>query len=244
MVAQSLSNQDLRIEVITDASDFVQAYECILNAFGHQINDGIWTTMSPGWNTPEGKAKNTEDLRRRWEATKDAGNTIFVKASLPDLESQGARRIVGVAIWVHASAVPGEGEAPAETDVAAVYPDDEREQRYLSQLLASLHKNRLELIKEKAKPESKQKSVMVLDLCVTDPAFQRRGVAKNLVKWGLDEAKRRGDIEASTEASIMGRHVYKQLGFHGVEEIIFEVDEEFQERSMPSNLFMRTRPNE
>jgi GNAT superfamily N-acetyltransferase len=244
MATQSVLNEDLRIEVITDASDFGPAYECVLNAFGHQINDGIWGAMNPGWDTPEGKAKNTADFRDRWQATKDAGNTIFLKASLPDPDAQGARRIAGVAIWVNASAVPGEGEAPGDMDVATVYPGDEREQRYLGQLVGSLHKKRHEVIEQKARPDSKQKSVMVLDMCVTDPAFQRRGIARNLVQWGLDEAKRRGDLEAMTEASIMGRHVYRQLGFREVEEIIYEVDEEFKNRPMPSNIFMRTGPSE
>jgi hypothetical protein len=58
---------------------------------------------------------------------------------------------------------------------------------------------------------------------------------------GLEEAQRLGDIEAITEASRMGRSVYKRLGFHEVAEIEYEVDEEFNDQSMPSNVFLRTR---
>lgn len=244
MVTQSDSTDDLRVQVITDASDFEPAYECVLNAFGHQVADGIWTAMNPGWDTPEGKAIHTAQFRNRWQSTKDAGNTIFLKATLPDPEASGSRRLVGLAIWVNASAVPGEGEVPGKTDFSALYPGDEREQRYLAQLLGSLHKKRFEVLQQKAKPESKQKSIMVLDLCVTEPSFQKRGIAKKLVQWGLDEAQRRGGLEATTEASAMGRHVYKKLGFQGVEDIVYEVDEEFKGRPMPPNLFMRTGPIE
>lgn len=242
MAKQTAPAGDSRVEVINDASDFEPAYECILKCFGHQINDGIWTAMNPGWTTPQGKARNTEDFRQRWQNTKAGGNTSFLKASVPDPDKPGAERIVGVAIWVNASAVPGEGELHEEMNYNELYPGNEKEQRFLKQLLASLHKHRLQLLEEKAKPESEQKSMMVLDLCVTDPDFQRRGIASKLVQWGLDEAKRRGDLEATTEASVMGRHVYKKMGFNSMGEIAFEVDDEFKGRPVPSNLFMRTKP--
>lgn len=233
---------DVQIEVITDPNDFGQAYDCVANAFGHQAKDGLWILMNPDWDTPEGKAKNTQELVKRWEATKEGGNTIFLKATVPEPGSEVSRRIAGVAIWVNASIVPGEGQIPEAPDLSALYPGDERQQRYLAQALASLHKKRLETLVEKAKSDSKQKSMFVLDMCVTDPAFQRRGIAKRLVQWGLDEAKRRDDLELTTEGSTMGRHVYKQLGFQEVEDVVYEVDEEFRDRSMPPNVFMRTRP--
>ena len=77
------------------------------------------------------------------------------------------------------------------------------------------------------------------------PAFQRRGIAGKLTKWGLKEAERRGGLEAVLEAvleaSAMGRPVYERLGFK-VEgtEIPYNVDEEFAGRDMPASVFMRT----
>lgn len=101
---------------------------------------------------------------------------------------------------------------------------------------------RRQVLQEKAEPRSAQKSVMILDLCAMDPEFQRRGIASKLVEWGLEEARRLGDVEAITEASRMGRSVYKRLGFQEIGEIRYEVDAEFRDRSLPSNVFLRTKP--
>ncbi|CAI4211277.1 unnamed protein product [Parascedosporium putredinis] len=74
-----------------------------------------------------------------------------------------------------------------------------------------------------------------------NPAEQTPGIASKLVQWGLDEAKRRGGLEAITEASSMGRHVYNRLGFQQEgPEIEYIVDEQFKDRQRPSNIFMRT----
>lgn len=243
MATHNSKRDEVQIQVITEGADFEQVYDCVANAFGKQVQDGIWILMNPGWDTAEGRAKNTEELRKRWHATKDSGNTIFLKATVPDPEDQNSRRIAGIAIWVNASIVPGHGQIPESPDLEALYPGNEKEQRYLTQAVASLHRKRLETLAEKAKPDSKQKSMFVLDLCVTDPAFQRRGIAKKLVQWGVDEAKVRGDLELTTEGSAMGRHVYKLFGFQEVDDIKYEVDKEFKGRSMPANVFMRTRPS-
>ncbi|KAL2844909.1 hypothetical protein BJX68DRAFT_269443 [Aspergillus pseudodeflectus] len=104
-----------------------------------------------------------------------------------------------------------------------------------------MRRQRRRVLQEKTLPNSEQKSVMILDLCALDSDFQRRGIAAKLVPWGLEGAQRLGDIEAITEASRMGRSVYKLLGFKEVVAIEYEVDEEFNDRSMPSNFFLRTR---
>ncbi|KAJ7221868.1 hypothetical protein B0H12DRAFT_302297 [Mycena haematopus] len=238
-MAPSISD-DLRIELITDAGDFEPAFICLRNAFGHQTHDGLWTATNPGWDTPEGVVRGARKLADRWTASRDQGDVHFIKATLAG--PGGERIIIGMAIWVHASLVPGHGEGIRSIDFTHLYPDNEPEQRYLRQLLDSLRKQRYEVLKEKARPESPQKSVMVLDLLAVDPAFQRRGAAKQLTQWGLDEAQRRGGIEATLEASKMGRLVYKQLGFREVGDIEYKVDEEFKEREKPSNVFMRTGP--
>lgn len=234
----------LRVELITNAEDFEPAFDSILNAFGHQTSDAIWIAMHPNWDTPQGKSQGAARMADRWRTSRDAGNTLFLKATLPDPGDGGKDRIVGLAIWVQASLVPGRGDAPGPVDFAALYPDSERERRFLRQVLGSMQARRLETLREKARPGSALKSAMVLDLCGVDPAFQGRGVAKKLVQWGLDEARRRGGLEAITEASVMGRRVYTRLGFREVEEIEYQVDEEFKDRILPSNVFLRTGPPE
>ncbi|KAL4750087.1 hypothetical protein BDW72DRAFT_213622 [Aspergillus terricola var. indicus] len=231
----------IKVSPITSPTHFTPFFNISASAFGSQVHDGVWIAMNPGWDTPEGKESAISRLVERWSSiTTDRNgnpNTVFLKATVTD--ANGKEVIAGVAIWVQASMVPGYGDIPVDIDAEAIYPGNPVEQRYVRQLDQSLHKRRVEVVKEIA--SSSSPAVMVLDLCVVDPAFQRQGVASKLVQWGLDEAKRRGELEAVLEASSMGRHVYRQLGFwQDGEECKYDVDEEFQDREQPSNIFMRT----
>jgi GNAT superfamily N-acetyltransferase len=229
------------IALITDAQDFSRVFEVCAKAFGEQTADGIWTVASPGWDTAQGKVDGAARMAARWQKTRASGNTHFVKASVPSSDS-AAPLIVGIAIWLVASEFPDHGDALEPLDFTDLYPKDKKNARFLQQILGSMQRYRRQVVKDAARPESEKNSVMILDLCALDPVYQRRGIAGKLVQWGLDEAKRRGGIEAITEASVMGRSVYKRLGFQEVEEIEYEVDDEFRNRSQPSNVFLRTKP--
>ncbi|KAI0600109.1 hypothetical protein F4775DRAFT_548050 [Biscogniauxia sp. FL1348] len=229
----------LKVSVIDRAEDIVEAFECVRAAFGRQARDAIWTGLNPGWDTAAGAARGAARLVERWRGSAD---TVFLKATLPRADAEQGVVIAGFAIWVQASFVEGRGDEP-ELDLEALYPDDAAERRYLAQVYRSLVRRRGEVVREKAGggEEEGLPAVMVLDLCATHPAFQRRGVASALVRWGLAEARRRGIREAVTEASSMGRLVYERLGFRREgPDIVYEVDEEFLPRERPSNVFMRT----
>lgn len=248
----------LQISVIQDAADFTGAYDACARAFGDQIHDAVWIALSPGWDTPEGRAAGAARMAKRWRATttdRDGRpNTVFLKATLPDPDPDpspdqpagAGRRVVGTAIWAQLSTVPGLGEAPSAElgtpeGLAEMYGGDERATRLGRQVWASLVARRLAAVRAKEAEGADPPAVFVLDLCAVDPRFQRRGVALELVRWGLGEAARRGGLEATTEASVMGRHVYRKLGFNPVAEIEYEVDEELLDgKVLPSNLFMRT----
>ncbi|KAF7547473.1 hypothetical protein G7046_g8988 [Stylonectria norvegica] len=245
---QDQASAGLVVEPIDNAQDVSKGCEIVRNTFGRQTHDGVWIAFNPGWDTPEGAVAGDSRNVERWSSTtrdrNGNANTVYLKATLPDPQQEGERVVVGLAIWVQLSMVGGYGDVPAEDlskvmDLEARYPGNEAEQRYICQLDRSLHGPRIKAIKEKA--TSSLPAAMVLDLCVVDPNFQRRGIAKQLVQWGLDEAQRRGGLEALTEASSMGRHVYLQLGFHqDGPEIEYAVDDEFAARDLPSNIFMRT----
>lgn len=245
-----VGNSDVLVELVEQPQDIEQGFECICATFGHQTHDGAWIANNPGWDTVDGKARGAARMVDRWRnATKNKNgelNTIFLKATVPNTQNNEQRIVVGLAIWLQASIVPGYGDAPPEdlgtaVDLEAIYPGNEKEQRYLRQLDYSLHRQRIELVKEKA--TELPPAVMALDLCVVDPNHQRKGIAKRLVEWGLEEAKRRGGLEAITEASTMGRTVYAKLGFHQEgPEIVYNTDAEFEDRDKPSNIFMRTCP--
>ncbi|RAL08491.1 uncharacterized protein BO97DRAFT_473000 [Aspergillus homomorphus CBS 101889] len=244
------SNQNaVRVEPITAAEDFDRFFEITALAFGHQVKDGVWCAMNPGWDTPEGQKSGSSRLAARWSSTTtdrySRPNAIFLKAVVPSQgATEGDEEIAGVAVWVQASQLEGHGDAPATDigstmDLEALFPGNPAEQRYLRQVDLSLRRRRIEFVREIATTSSP--AVMVLDLCAVDPAFQRRGVATKLVEWGLQEARQRGGIEAILEASSMGRHVYRKLGFEqDGGEFRYDVDDEFRDRERPSNVFMRT----
>jgi GNAT superfamily N-acetyltransferase len=235
-----MAASDVRIETITNPEDFTGAFKASANAFGHQTKDAVWIAFNPGWDTPEGAKAGAQRMVDRFSSiTKNRDgqpNTVFVKATLSDT-------IAGLAIWQQASVVDGFGDAPSDLNkggfLEKLYPGNEAEQRFLTQADASLFGRRREIIKEKA--SASPPAVFVMDLCAVDPQFQRRGIARKLVQWGLDEAERRGNLECITEASTMGRLVYLQQGFKQEGgETVYKVDEEFRDRDLPSNIVLRT----
>lgn len=240
-----------RIEVVENSSDIIDGFGCIARAFGDQAQDAIWKAANPSWDTPEGRHACALRLADRFNAaTRDEKgrlNTMFLKATVAQGEDTTTRKIDGMAIWLQASAVKGHGDKPVEDlskaiDLEALYPGDEASQQFLSDCDRSLHARRVEVVKEKA--ISSPPSVMVLDLCAVDPDFQGRGIARQLVQWGLDEAKSRGGLECITEASTMGRRVYLKMGFEQEgSEMEYDVAEQFADVTLPSNIFLRTRKN-
>lgn len=54
----------------------------------------------------------------------------------------------------------------------------------------------------------------ILDLGV-DPKYQRRGIARSLLQWGLERAEKEG-LPVHLSATPDGASLYKSLGFRGV----------------------------
>ncbi|KAI1143135.1 hypothetical protein F5Y05DRAFT_408589 [Hypoxylon sp. FL0543] len=198
-----LMDEGLRIELMDRPEDVEAAFGCAANAFGKQTHDTLWMAMNPGWDKPG--PERAERMVKMWrDISHDSdgnANTVLLKATLP---SQGQRVVVGMAIWLQLSMIEGRGIRPSDDlrssfDLEKHYPNNETEQRYLCQAFRSLVKRRVEVIREKE--TSQPSAVFHLGLCAVDPAYQRRGIASKLVQWGLDEAKRRGNLEATTEAT-------------------------------------------
>ncbi|KAG4435601.1 hypothetical protein IFR05_008910 [Cadophora sp. M221] len=248
-----MANPQVRIQPITDPEDFLRCFVIAGSAFGTQTADGIWTAFNPVLtrDTPEGKISGAARMQSRWASRSfnSAGNpnVVFLKATVPDPSGSGGSEgevIAGLAIWVQASTMEEHGDVPGtdlvkSLELDTLYPGDKSPQKFICQVMKSLTKQRREVMKEAATCDPP--AILALDLCAVDPAFQRRGIAAELVKWGLDEAKRRGGLEAVTEASKKGRGVYAKLGFEQEgDEIEYALDDEFKDRVMPSNIFMRT----
>ena len=246
MTTPSQQQQDtVRVEVVTDPEDFRQIHYCVSESFGRQARDALWLTLNPEWETPQKQQEGAAKLVKRWESTttnmEGQPNTVFLKATLPDPQDSTKRKIVGMAIWAQASFVKGYGDPPLEDFGETLGYLDPSDARFVNQAFRSMWRRRVELTREKA--ESDPPAIFALDMCGVDPNFQRRGIAAKLVQWGLDEAKRRGNLECATEASSMGRGAYVKLGFKPEgdgADIVYELDEEFKGRDIPPNLFLRT----
>ncbi|CAI6332461.1 unnamed protein product [Periconia digitata] len=235
-----------QISVVTSPSDFPAIFNCIGESFGRQAQDGVWLSLNPKFDTPEGQATGAAELTGRFNAIKQnkdgKPNTVFLKATVPDPSDPTKSRIAGMAIWQQCSFVDGYGDPPSDTLPPSAKDLPEQQQRYAKQMFASLWKRRIAYVKEKAEFKADPPAIFVLDMCCVDPEFQRRGIAQKLVRWGLEEAEKRGGLECTTEGSSMGRGAYKKLGFsdEGNGDIFYEVDDEFKDWSKPPNVFLRT----
>ncbi|KAF2851653.1 hypothetical protein T440DRAFT_498195 [Plenodomus tracheiphilus IPT5] len=246
----STPKDDVVISLVETEQDLVDANHCISEAFGTQTRDSVWMLMNPGWDTTEGRLKNAQSLIKQWKSTttnkNGEPNAVYLKATVPDPEKPGARKVAGMAIWKQLSYVEGYGEAFKGDMSEAIANLDEQIQRFATQIFRSLWKRRIEYVKEISSPEAGRNppAVFTLDLCAVDPAFQRRGIAAKLVEWGLAEAKRRGDLECTTEGSAMGRGVYRKLGFkdEGNGDVAWEVDDEFKDWEKPPNCGQLRQP--
>jgi aminocarboxymuconate-semialdehyde decarboxylase len=242
-----MATQDqIIVSPVETENDLIQANYCVSEAFGRQTKDAVWMLMNPGWDTEAGQKLNAQTLIKRWRSTttnKDGNpNTIFLKATLPHPSKDGERKVVGMAIWAQQSYVEGYGDPFVGDMKEALNILEGDDKRFADQMFRSLWKRRIAYIKHVSESDRKPPAIFVLDCCAVDPAFQRRGVAGKLVQWGLEEAQKRGNLECTTEGSAMGRAVYRKLGFkdEGVGDIVFEVEDEFQARDKPPNVFLRT----
>ncbi|RMZ70399.1 uracil-5-carboxylate decarboxylase [Pyrenophora seminiperda CCB06] len=194
-------HDEIIISPFETEKDVEQGYHCMSQAFGAQTQDGFWIMVNPGWDTPEGKAKHTQRLLKVWQSVttnKDGKpNTVFLKATLPDPDNQGERRVVGIAIWRQLSFVEGYGDPFSSGDISEHLGSfSESDRRFILQMSHSLWKRRIEYMREVQASGRNPPAIFTLDLCTVDPAYQRRGVAGKLVEAGLAEAKARATWSA------------------------------------------------
>lgn len=242
------AQDEIIVAPVETEQDIIQANHCVSEAFGRQAKDALWISMSPGWDTEEGRASNAQGMIKSWKnatINKDGKpNKIYLKATVPDPNKPGQHRVAGMAIWQQISEIEGYGDKFTGDMSEALSKLDDTKRRFADQMFKSLWKRRISYTKEIAqqKDRSSPPAIFTLDLCAVDPAYQRRGLAAKLVQWGLEEAKKRGNLECTTEGSAMGRGVYRKLGFNdeGEGDIVFEVDDEFKDWDMPPNVFLRT----
>ncbi|KAI1413464.1 hypothetical protein F5Y13DRAFT_161320 [Hypoxylon sp. FL1857] len=185
----------------------------------------------PDHDTPSGQAQGSKRLTK-WKQTSD--NSTFLKAVARGGPG-GEERIIGIAIWTHMTEAPP-AELEKVEDVEEVWPD-EADREYMARLWRDYVVPRSQAIND-----SRGKGIYVLELLAVHPDYQRLGAGTALVKWGTRAADEQG-LKAVVEGTPVARHLYEQCGLRAeIEEMRFDVGEEFAGRRKPKLIFLVREP--
>ncbi|KAF2239993.1 acyl-CoA N-acyltransferase [Viridothelium virens] len=213
--------------------DIPQCMEIISAAFQH--NAPFVDIYFPNHDTT-GRAQALERLHNWFTSDPDAQ---FLKA-----EKNG--RVLGFAVWTHtlSSKNPSPNDLKDAEDVDAVWgrlgEDGEKEKRFVEQVWYSYVQPRRAAVF--AAPEGK--GVMVLEVLAVHPESQRIGLGERLTRWGCEKADENG-LEAIVEATRAGKRCYERCGFRTeIDQMIFDVEDQFKSRRLPDISFMRRKRRE
>ncbi|KAL4780615.1 acyl-CoA N-acyltransferase [Aspergillus varians] len=135
--------------------------------------------------------------------------------------------IIGVAYWeVHGEdeVVDKSVEEEVSGGLALDIPErhDDSSIAYYT-MLASGKRDVLGIPGEGSRVEKLKKRVELSSL-VVHPDFQGKGIGKELMKWGLEEAERLG-LPLYLESTSAGRPLYEKIGFEPLKEATFDARE-------------------
>lgn len=143
----------------------------------------------PDPSSPENVANTVRNHEKAWSTNP---NAKYLKAVLPD------GKIIGMAKW-HLFLDPASTENPWDVDLpptanAALY----------HQFFGDLHAARVKWLGGKRH--------ILMGVLAVDPDYQKMGVGRELLRWGLDLADEE-QVETWIDASAAGHPLYKQLGW-------------------------------
>ncbi|KAI2636962.1 acyl-CoA N-acyltransferase [Hypomontagnella submonticulosa] len=223
-----VSQGKIDVTLLSD-EDIPTCFQVLSKSFGH--NAPFVDIYFPNHDTPSGQAQGSKRLTA-WKQSPDG--SIFLKAAKRSGDG-GQEQIVGLAIWTFMKEAPPAELEKAE-NVEEVWPDkDDRE--YMTRLWREYVIPRTQTINE-----SDGKGVYVLELLAVHPDYQRLGAGTALVQWGTKAADEQR-VKAVVEGTPAGRRCYEKCGFKPqIEEMRFDVGEEFKERKKPKLIFLTREP--
>ncbi|OTA88397.1 hypothetical protein M434DRAFT_399049 [Hypoxylon sp. CO27-5] len=204
-------------------------FQILSKSFGHDAP--FVDIYFPGHDTPSGQVQGSRRLMK-WKQT--SKNSTFLKAVIP-AGPGNQERVIGFAIWTYMKEAP-----PADLDkiedVKEVWPD-EGDREFMTRLWRDYVVPRTQVING-----SSGKGVYVLELLAVHPDYQRLGAGTALVTWGTTAADKQG-LNAVVEGTPIARHLYEQCGLRAeIEEMRFDVGEEFSGRRKPKLNFLTREP--
>ncbi|KAI0832203.1 hypothetical protein F5Y06DRAFT_290463 [Hypoxylon sp. FL0890] len=209
--------------------DIPTCFQIFSKSFGH---DAPFVDINfPGHDTPAGQAQGSRRFAK-WKQTSE--NSTFLKA-VTRAGPGDQERIIGLAIWTLMKEAPPADLDKVE-DVEEIWPD-EGDREFMTRLWREYV-----IPRSKAINDSCGKGVYVLELLVVHPDYQRLGAGTALVSWGTRAADEQA-LKAVVEGTPAGRRLYEQCGFlTEIDEMRFDVGEEFAGRRKPKLTFLTREP--
>lgn len=190
---------EFEIALITDPSDFLQVVTVQSAAFNSSPIDILLYPSGP--DPPSLSASHQA-------ATFTTDTTVrYMKAYIP---STG--RIIGIAKWNFYLSTPPKPEFNVTFD----FPKDSKaDVSFFRHYFGGLDAARNTEMVKRGKPYFNMAVLAVL------PEWQRMGVGRRLLQWGLRQADERG-VECWIDASPFGKGLYEKMGWREVG--VFDVD--------------------
>ncbi|PVH94100.1 hypothetical protein DM02DRAFT_694119 [Periconia macrospinosa] len=211
-----------QIELVED-DDFSYIVPGLFEAMGNDYE--FMNVLYPGHHTPAGQSK----IASRFCALKNAS----AKGKWLKAVEIATGKIVGFAMWTVI-----DEEKPPEKELdgpPGTWPSEE-EKRYCRELHRALLVDRRREIRENDLP------IMMLNMMAVFPQYQRRGIGKLLMDWGLDLADKMQAL-CILEGTLPGKRLYLKGGFIVQRDFYLDAGEEFAGRPRDHVVFMvRPRP--
>ncbi|XXH02201.1 hypothetical protein Hte_008569 [Hypoxylon texense] len=221
------SNQ-VEVDLLSD-EDIPTCFQILSKSFGHDAP--FVDIYFPGHDTPSGQVQGAKRLAA-WKQTDK--NSTFLKAVIR-AGPENQERIIGFAVWTYMKEAPSAKLTEVE-NVEEVWPDEE-DREFMTRLWRDYV-----IPRSRAINMSQNKGVYVLELLAVHPDYQRLGAGTALVKWGTKAADERG-LKAVVEGTPVARRLYEQCGLRTeIEEMRFDVGDEFAARKKPKLVFMARDP--
>jgi len=192
------------------------------------VNDGLQTTLFPPRLLDPTNPEEQYQFRIEWIKkrliTKGAWSIVAVDEEIND--ENGVMKVLGYAAWYEpdTSAVgnnqPGldeEDKGWVDDNEGGLRGDGVKHPRCMDfkahrQIRKLLEESKLTVLGEPAKP------AWYLGSLAVDPDFAGRGIATQLVQWGIDKAEE-DNIPAFLESTPAAVSLYKRLGFAVVRDL-------------------------
>ncbi|KAI0977176.1 hypothetical protein F4678DRAFT_412101, partial [Xylaria arbuscula] len=219
---------------VNPAKDFPELTERLIEAFEHPPQGFIHAYFAPPSRDEVGRRERINEAATRYESWNEhSPNNYWQKV----IDTQTGA-IVGGALWK----IYSEDPFAEQHSVEATWLPNDGSRKFAEAFLKLYATPRAALGR---RPQ------VYLSIIFTSPSHRRRGLAQQIMSWGIEKANQMG-VEMFIDATEMGKPLYEQNGFTCVEvnKIIPKTEckdegwKELEERVGPiTTLYLMWRPS-